>query len=95
MVDAIATVNKSGKKWAVAIMNRNPLEEVVCTLKIGELPVDGTFKATILTGDSPDSYNDIEHPHRVAPKEVELTIKKGTISLPPHSLVIVEAQLNR
>ena len=95
MVDAIATVDKSGMKWAVAMINRNPSQKVVCTLKIREQLVDGTFKATILTGDSPDSYNDIEHPHRVAPKEVELNIKKGVMSLSPHSLVIVEGQLNK
>lgn len=94
MVDAIATVDKSGTKWAVAMINRNPSQKVVCTLKIREQLVDGTFKATILTGDSPDSYNDIEHPHRVAPKEIELNIKKNVMSLPPHSLVIVEARLN-
>jgi len=95
MVDAIATVDKSGKKWAVAMMNRHPSKEVVCTLKIGELPVDGTYKATILTGDSPDAYNDIEHPDRVAPKEAELTVKKGAISLPPLSLVIVDVLLKK
>jgi len=95
MVDAIATVDKSGKKWAVAMMNRHPSEEVTCTLKIAEQPIDGTYKATVLTGDSPDSYNDIEHPHRVRPKEAELTFKKGTISLPPHSLVIVDVLLNK
>jgi alpha-N-arabinofuranosidase len=95
MVDAIATVDKSGKKWAVAMMNRHPSEEVACTLKIAELPIDGTYKATVLTGDSPDSYNDIEHPHRVAPKEAELTFKKGAISLPPHSLVIVDVLLKK
>tara|TARA_Y100001968_G_scaffold316910_1_gene345309 strand:- start:88 stop:843 length:756 start_codon:yes stop_codon:yes gene_type:complete len=95
MIDAIATVDKSGTKWAVAIINRNPSQKVVCTLKIGKLPIDGPFKATILTGDSPDSYNDIEHPHRVAPKEIKLDIKKNVMSLPPHSLVIVEGQLIR
>jgi alpha-L-arabinofuranosidase len=95
MVDAIATVDESGKKWAVAMMNRHPSEEVVCTVKIAELPIDGTYKASVLTGDSADSYNDIEHPFRVAPKETELTFKNGAISLPPHSLVIVEVLLEK
>ena len=90
MVDAIATVDESGKKWAVAMMNRHPSQEATCTLRIGENLTDGTYKATILTGESPDSYNDIEHPHRVVPKKTESTFKKGAISLPPHSLVIVE-----
>ncbi|MEE3327523.1 MAG: alpha-L-arabinofuranosidase C-terminal domain-containing protein [Myxococcota bacterium] len=90
MVDAIATVDESGKKWAVAIMNRHPSEDVACTLKIAQLPINGTYKATVLTGESPDSYNDIGHPHRVVPRETELTFKKGAVRLPPHSLVIVD-----
>jgi len=68
---------------------------VACTIRIAELPIDGTYKATVLTGETPDSYNDIEHPHRVAPKKTELTFKKGLISLPPHSLVIVDVLLTR
>ncbi len=93
MVDAIATVDKSAKKWAVAMINRHPSEKVACTIRITELPIDGTYKATVLTGETPDSYNDIEHPHRVAPRKTELTFKKGLISLPPHSLVIVDVLL--
>jgi alpha-L-arabinofuranosidase len=95
MVDAIATVDDSGKNWAVAIMNRHPSEEVTCTLDLGALPIDGTHKATILTGDSPDAYNDIEHPHRVAPRVTELTFEAGSVSLPPHSLCIVEIPLKK
>ena len=95
MVDAIATVDDSGKNWSVAIMNRHPSNEVTCTLKMGDLPLDGTYRATVLTGDSPDAYNDIEHPNRVAPQEMMLTFKEGRTSLPPHSLVIVEGRLKK
>lgn len=95
MVDAIATVDQSGKKWAVAMMNRHPSKEVACTLKMAEQLVDGTYEATILTGGSPDAYNDIEHPNRVAPKKIELTFKKGITSLPPHSLAIVDILLKK
>jgi len=37
----------------------------------------------------PDCYNDIEHPDRVAPKEVKLAFKKGVVNLRAHSLTIV------
>jgi len=94
MVDAIATVDETGTKWAVAMMNRHPSEEVACTLKMAENLTDGTYTATVLTGEAPDSYNDIQHPHRVVPSKTELTFKKGTINLPPHSLVIVEISVN-
>ena len=91
VVDAIATVNESGKSWSIALVNRHPSESVECTVRMGDKPLNGTYKATILAGDSPDSYNDIEHPDRVAPKEMELTFTQGVANLPPHSLTILKA----
>ena len=93
MVDAIATVDETGEQWAVAIMNRHPSEAVRCTIELGPQPIDGTYQATLLTGDSPDAYNDIEHPRRVHPRATEVVFEDGTVSLPPHSLVIVELPL--
>ncbi|MQY77690.1 MAG: hypothetical protein GH151_00600, partial [Bacteroidetes bacterium] len=75
VVDAIATVDKTGENWAISLVNRHPSENVDCTVIIGDKPLNGKYKATILTGDSTSSYNDIEHPNRVAPKEVELSFK--------------------
>ena len=49
----------------------------------------------MLTGDSPDAFNDIEHPHRVAPEKVEMVFEEGAVSLPPHSLCIVELSLKK
>ncbi|UCG49964.1 MAG: hypothetical protein JSU94_09295 [Phycisphaerales bacterium] len=89
VMDAVATVDESGKQWAVALVNRHPTEDVTCTVKMGNRPLDGTYKATVLTGDSADAYNDIGHPNRVAPKGVKLTFKDGVVDLPPHSLTIV------
>jgi len=47
----------------------HPSENLASTVKLGDKPINGKYKATILTGDSPDSFNDIEHPNRGAPKE--------------------------
>ncbi len=92
VVDAIATVDNSNKNWSIALVNRHPSDTVTCTVKLGHRSLDGTYRATLLTGNSPDAYNDIEHPDRVAPKEVELTFKKGAVELPPHSLTIVRVR---
>ncbi len=89
VVDAIATVDKTGKNWAISLINRHPSDHVDCTVKMGDKLLNGTFGATVLTGDSPDSFNDIEHPQRVSPEEVEVNFKEGITPLPPHSLTIV------
>ena len=88
-IDAVATVDESGSKWSVSLINRNPSKSVSRTLKMNEKPLDGKYKATLLTGDSADSYNDLQTPDRVTPKEVELAIVNGIVDLPPHSLLIV------
>ncbi len=95
MVDAIATVDASGQTWSVVLMNRHPTEAVKCSLHLGDLPVDGTFEATLLDGDSPDAFNDIEHPDRVAPRTTALTFVAGAVQLPPHSLGLVKIPLKR
>ncbi len=93
VVDAVATVDESGRHWAVALVNRHPSENVECTVTLGQSPLEGTYRATMLTGQSPDSCNDIEHPARVAPKSVILTFKRGVVDVPPHALTIVHVGL--
>lgn len=90
VIDAISTVEKNGENRAISLVNRHPSENIDCKVVIGDKLLNGTYMAKILTGESPDAYNDIEHLNRVAPKEIELTFKKGIVSLPPHSLTIVQ-----
>ena len=95
VVDAIATVDDSGTRWVVAMMNRHPTEVVRCTLKLGVERLDGSYEAMMLTGDSTDAYNDIEHPDRVVPRRIEMTFENGSVDLPPHSLSILEMSLKQ
>jgi alpha-N-arabinofuranosidase len=90
LVDAVATVDESGKRYALALVNRHPTEAVACTVTIGDRALSGAFPATILDGDSPEAYNDIEHPERVTPRKTNLRFRDGAANLPPHSLTILE-----
>jgi alpha-L-arabinofuranosidase len=67
VVDAVATVDGSGKQWSIALVNRHPSEDVSCTVTMKDRSLEGAYKATILAGDSTDAYNDIKSPDRVAP----------------------------
>ncbi len=89
MVDVVATVDDAGSTWSIALVNRHPSEPVDCTVKLKDTPVEGTFAATVLDGDSPEAYNDIGHPERVTPEKRELVFRDGIVKLPPHSLAIV------
>ena len=89
VVDAVATCDESGGKWAIALINRHPEKTAACTVRIGNLLPDGQYDATVLAGDSPEAYNDVEYPHRVAPEQKKVALARGVVNLPPHSLTIM------
>jgi len=89
-IDAVATVDESGRTWSIALVNRHPAKHVACTVKMNDTLLAGRYDATILAGDSPDAFNDVEHPNRVVPEKTPLTFKEGVVNLPPHSLTIVK-----
>ena len=91
-LDALATRDESGRKWAIALINRSPTQAMRCTVKLGLEPLQGTFRATVLAGDSPEAFNDIDHPGRVVPQATEITLANGIAELPPHSLTIMEVE---
>jgi alpha-N-arabinofuranosidase len=93
MLDAIATVNESGKNWSLALVNRHPQKEVACTVRMKDMPLEGNYDALVLAGESPDSYNDMDHPNRVAPEKTTLGFAQGVVKLPPHSLTIIKVPL--
>lgn len=88
-VDAVATTDKTRSRWAIALVNRHPSKPAACTVKLGRALLDGTYQATILAGDSPEAYNDVDKPNRVTPEKTTLTFTRGVVHLPAHSLAIV------
>ena len=88
-VDAVVTTDESGKRWSIALINRHPDQTAACTIKMGDRLLDGEFEATVLAGDSPEAFNDVEHPERVVPEKQKVQFSKGAINLPPHSLTVV------
>ncbi len=49
----------------------------------------GAREATVLCGDSPDAFNDVEKPNGVVPEKRKLAGEDGLLHLPPHSLCVV------
>jgi alpha-N-arabinofuranosidase len=92
VIDAIATVDDSGKNWAIALINRHPSDPVWYTLKIGDTLLDGEYDSMVLASDSVDFYNDIEHPNRIAPEKITMIFKNGLSGLLPHSLTIINVK---
>ncbi len=93
VADAVATVDESGRRWALALVNRHPDRALACTVRMKDARLEGEYPAVTLAGDSPEAFNDIDHPDRVAPVRTTLTAVRGVVELPPHSLTVMKVSL--
>jgi alpha-N-arabinofuranosidase len=89
-LDAIATSDEAGSKWRIVLVNRHPSQALQCLVTLGGKNLNGKHRATVLAGDSPEAYNDLDRPDRVRPEAVELTSEAGRVTLAPHSVTILE-----
>jgi alpha-L-arabinofuranosidase len=89
-LDAVVTCDAGMRSWRLALVNRHADQALMCQVIMDGQALTGTHHATQLTGDNVDAYNDIEQPERVFPNAVELMFNDGRVTLPPHSLTIVE-----
>jgi alpha-N-arabinofuranosidase len=90
VLDALATCDDRMKKWSLVLINRDPAAWLTCQVAIGGRELRETHRVTTLSGDSPDSYNDIDAPNRVVPVSGDRIFEQGRITLSPHSVNIVE-----
>ena len=92
VVDAVVTSDEQGWRWAIALVNRHPSRDLACKVVVGGMPLNGKYPATILSADSVDACNDVEHPDRVAPEKKAMTFCEGMGTLPAHSLTVLETK---
>jgi alpha-N-arabinofuranosidase len=85
-VDVVATGTPGSNEIVLAMINTSDTEAASCSITIDRTPIDGSFPATVLTGDDVDSFNDIGHPDSVAPVSATLEFRAGSVVLPPHSI---------
>jgi alpha-L-arabinofuranosidase len=91
LVDAIVTCNEDKHTYSIALVNRHPDNNTLCRIESVNLPKK--IEAIVLSGDSPDAYNDIDRPERVMPQKMNFNVKNGSILLPPHSVVVFQLSL--
>jgi len=88
-LDCVATCDAGMREWTIAVVNRDPEQEVACEINLGGRLLSGPAAATVLSGSDPDAYNDIAWPDRVVRQETVLTIRGGKHSFPPHSVTVL------
>ncbi len=89
MLDAACTCGDDRKKFSMALVNRHPERPLDCKLAFSGSLSFGHASLTVLAGDSPDAYNDVDHPRRVIPEKRQWTVRNDVIQLPPHSVSVL------
>ncbi len=90
-LDAIVTTNDARDKYAIVLVNKDPEGVAAASINlekmIGIIPQE--LPATILSGRSPDDYNDVGSENNVVPEETILKVENNQILLPPRSIVFI------
>ncbi len=88
VLDGILTVSADGKRHALVVVNKDPVHSRKLALEVGsKLP--RKIEGKVLSGASPDDYNEIGAENRVIPKDRTFNVKDGSVELPPHSLTVL------
>ena len=89
--DAALTCDDAQKNFALAVVNKDPKESVA--ISVEGLPASaveaGKIDATVLSGSSPDDYNDVGRENNVVPRKTTLKIEDGRVQIPACSLSII------
>jgi len=91
IIDAILTCNDSKTRFVLAVINKSPDRAVAFRPDFVsmKLAVPEKVSALVLSGRTPDDYNDIGAEERVCPVKMCLDIKNGVVFLPAHSLSVI------
>ena len=91
LLDVVLTRSDDGRRLVYAVVNKSADADAELMLdfsmKEGRQP--SRVKATVLSGTSPDDYND-KGRSSVIPREQTLKVKDGKVRIPAHSLTFVE-----
>ena len=91
VLDIILTANETGTRYVYAVVNKDPERRISIELDfkgVGK-KTPKTLEGTVLSGNSPDDYNDIGAENRVIPEKKTFQVKDSKVTLPPHSLVFL------
>jgi alpha-N-arabinofuranosidase len=91
-LDIAVTCNDEKTRFAIAAVNKHPDKAVAFAPDFAALAgaTPKQVQAVVLSGSSADDFNDVGNENRVVPTEKTLKVDKGLVTLPPHSVVIIQ-----
>ena len=90
-IDAVLSVNDDQTRYVLAVVNKDPEQtaEVKLDFLAGLKNGQETLEATVLSGASPDDFNDVGAEKRVLPQKTAMKVQNGNVTLGPHSLTFI------
>ena len=91
VLDVVLTADKERTRYACAIVNKDPAAERLVSLDFDGMGIKPKRKlrGMVLSGSSPDDFNEVGAEDRVVPRERDFAVKDGKVALPPHSLTVL------
>lgn len=91
VLDGVLTVNEDNSRYAFIVVNKDPEKAHRLHLDFEGMKLKPMkqIEAKVLSGQSPDDYNDIGAEDRVVPQSKVLKVKNNSVELPPHSLTVL------
>ncbi len=90
VLDVVLTGNAEKTRYVCAVVNKSPEQRCALTLDFEGMGVKTPrrIEGMVLSGSSPDDYNDVDV-ERVVPEKRVFEVKHGQVVLPPHSLTLL------
>ena len=94
-LDVTATLDESGKKLVIYVVNRNNMNSIETTISLADGQFSREITASIINGTDIKTENSIENPDRVGVTETKLEVsgKSFTYSFEPHSITVLECDV--
>lgn len=92
LLDVVLTSDENRQRYTLAVVNKSPTDDAPLALDFEGLGVKNPkrLNGTVVSGSSPDDYNDLEHPDRVVPEKHTFPVADSKVMIPAHSLVLIE-----
>lgn len=90
-LDVVVTANADRSRYVLAVVNKDASRDLPLTLDFAGMGLKApkSIKATVLSGSTPDDFNDIAHPDRVTPTPRTLKVASSSVTIPAHSLTFL------
>ena len=94
MIDAAVTADETRSRYVIAVANKDPERARPVRIDFAAFGAEpcAALSGTVLTGPSPDAYNDIGAKPSVVPAATTFAVRDGVVDLPPHSVCLIRLE---